>query len=73
MPIPKPQAGEKQSDYIQRCMEAIASEYTDKDQAVAICYTQWREGKEPSFLFKVYSISTIVLWVSMLCVHLGII
>ena len=45
MPIPKPQAGEKQSDYIQRCMQAIASEYTDKDQAVAVCYTQWREGK----------------------------
>jgi hypothetical protein len=26
-------------------MEAIASEYTDKDQAVAVCYTQWKEGK----------------------------
>jgi len=35
----------KQSDYIQRCMEAIGSEYPDKDQAVAVCYTQWREGK----------------------------
>jgi hypothetical protein len=45
MPIPKPNAGEKQSDFIQRCMEAIASEYTDKDQAVAVCYTQWKEGK----------------------------
>ena len=45
MPIPKPQAGEKQSDYIQRCMQEISSEYTDKDQAVAVCYTQWREGK----------------------------
>jgi hypothetical protein len=45
MPIPNPQAGEKQSDFIQRCMEAIASEYTDKDQAVAVCYTQWKEGK----------------------------
>lgn len=45
MPIPNPQAGEKQSEYIQRCLEAIGSEYTDKDQAVAICYTQWKEGK----------------------------
>jgi hypothetical protein len=45
MPIPKPNSGEKQSDFIQRCMEAIGSEYTDKDQAVAVCYTQWREGK----------------------------
>jgi hypothetical protein len=45
MPIPKPQSGEKQSDYIQRCMQAIGSEYQDKDQAVAVCYTHWREGK----------------------------
>jgi hypothetical protein len=45
MPIPKPNAGEKQSDFIQRCVQAIASEYTDKDQVVAVCYTQWREGK----------------------------
>jgi hypothetical protein len=44
MPIPKPQSGEKQSDYIQRCLEAIGSEYP-QDQAVAICYTQWKEGK----------------------------
>jgi hypothetical protein len=42
---PETTSGEKQSDYIQRCMEAIASEYTDKDQAVAVCYTQWKEGK----------------------------
>jgi len=26
-------------------MEAIGSEYPDKDQAVAVCYTQWKEGK----------------------------
>jgi hypothetical protein len=45
MPIPKPNAGEKQSEYIQRCLEAIGSEYQDKDQAVAVCYTQWKEGK----------------------------
>jgi hypothetical protein len=45
MPIPKPASGEKQSEYIQRCLEAIESEYQDKDQAVAVCYTQFREGK----------------------------
>ena len=45
MPIPKVQSGEKQSAYIQRCLEAIASEYPDKDQAIAVCYTQYREGK----------------------------
>ena len=45
MPIPKPASGEKQSEYTQRCLEAIGSEYQDKDQAVAVCYTQFREGK----------------------------
>jgi hypothetical protein len=45
MPIPKVQSGEKQTEYIQRCLEAIGSEYQDKDQAVAVCYTQYREGK----------------------------
>ncbi len=43
--FPKVQSGEKQSEYIQRCLEAIGSEYPDKDQAVAVCYTQWKEGK----------------------------
>jgi hypothetical protein len=45
MPIPKVQSGEKQSDYIQRCLEAIGSEYPNKDQAIAVCYTKFREGK----------------------------
>jgi hypothetical protein len=45
MPIPKVKSGEKQSEYIQRCLEAIGSEYPNKDQAVAVCYTQFREGK----------------------------
>jgi hypothetical protein len=45
MPIPKVQSGEKQAEYIQRCLEAIGSEYPNKDQAVAVCYTQFREGK----------------------------
>ena len=45
MPIPQPKSGEKQSEYIQRCLEAIGSEYTNKDQAIAVCYTQFREGK----------------------------
>jgi hypothetical protein len=45
MPIPTPSGREQESDYIGRCMEAIGSEYTDKDQALAVCYTQWRESK----------------------------
>ena len=44
MPIPKPKSGEKQSDYIGRCMSAISNEY-DQDQALGICYSTWRESR----------------------------
>ena len=46
MPIPKPKKGEKEDDFISRCMSAIGDEYDDKDQAVAICYDTWREAKK---------------------------
>ena len=45
MPIPTPSGRESESNYIGRCMEAIGDEYTDKDQALAVCYSQWRESK----------------------------
>jgi hypothetical protein len=44
MPIPRPKSGEKQRDFIQRCIIQITNEY-DKDQALAICYKQYRENK----------------------------
>ena len=44
MPIPKVNSGEKQSDYIGRCMSAISDEY-DQDQALGICYSTWRESR----------------------------
>lgn len=39
MPIPKPKAGEKESDFMQRCMgdNKMVSEY-DQDQRAAICH-----------------------------------
>jgi hypothetical protein len=41
MPIPKP-SGEKQSEYISKCMSAISNEY-DTEKALAICYNTYRE------------------------------
>jgi NADPH:quinone reductase-like Zn-dependent oxidoreductase len=40
MPIPKPSAKEKQSDFMQRCMsdEKMKSEYPQEDQRAAVCY-----------------------------------
>ena len=43
MPIPKPKANEKQSDFMMRCVAQISNEY-NKEQAVAICYQKWKEN-----------------------------
>ena len=44
MPIPKPKANEKQSDFMMRCVAQISKEYK-KDQAIAICYKAYRDDK----------------------------
>lgn len=41
MPIPKPKANEKQSDFMMRCVSEISKEY-NKEQAVAICYNEYK-------------------------------
>jgi len=38
--IPTPESGEKEKDYIDRCMAAIGGEYDTPEQAVAVCYSQ---------------------------------
>lgn len=42
MPLPKPNAGEKQKDFMGRCLEVAITEF-DKDQAIAVCYNQWKD------------------------------
>lgn len=46
MPIPKPNAGEKQSDFISRCMgnATMKDEYPDNDQRLAVCFSSFRKG-----------------------------
>ncbi len=53
MPIPKVRAGEKEKDYMSRCMSdsTMVSEY-DNDQRVAICLTQFRGKKEQEVTLK---------------------
>lgn len=46
MPIPTPHAGESQKDFVSRCMSAIGGEYEDKDQAVAVCFSSWRDREK---------------------------
>lgn len=46
MPIPRPSAGESDSEFIERCMtDAVMLDEYDTDQRLAICYSQLREGK----------------------------
>ena len=42
-PIPSPDKGEKEADYIGRCMAAIGSEYDTQEQALAVCYSQLKD------------------------------
>jgi hypothetical protein len=48
MPIPKPNKGEKQNDYVGRCMSAIGSEYDTNEQAVAVCINTFEKGNMSS-------------------------
>jgi hypothetical protein len=43
MPIPKPEAGEKMTEFLGRCMtdETMESEYPNENQRIAICAKQW--------------------------------
>lgn len=43
MPIPEKKSGEREDDYIGRCMSEIGNEYP-QDQALAICYGKFREN-----------------------------
>lgn len=46
MPIPKPNTGENETDFISRCMsdEKMKSEYNE-EQRLAVCYTQLAKEK----------------------------
>ena len=50
MPLPKPNSGETESAFMERCMgdDKMGAEYPDKDQRVAVCMTSFRGEKESS-------------------------
>ena len=45
MPIPKKKQGEKQSDFMIRCVPQLMG-YHDEKQAVAICYDSFKNPKK---------------------------
>ena len=52
MPLPVPRDGEKQEDFMSRCMEdkAVQSDFEDEKQQVAVCNSQWEATKAESSL-----------------------
>ena len=47
MPLPTPNEGESESDFISRCManETMNTDFPQQAQRSAVCFRQWREGK----------------------------
>jgi len=46
MPKPKyPESNESKDEYMSRCVTSVMNEGKNRDQAVAICYSYWRESK----------------------------
>ena len=45
--MPTPNKGEKQKDYMKRCVPMVMKEGTAQDnkQAVAICFSMWKQHK----------------------------
>ena len=43
MPIPTPEKEEKQEDFISRCMTMIKNEYDNNEQALAVCFSAWKD------------------------------
>lgn len=46
MPIPKPNSGESEADFMERCMssDVMQAEYSQRDQRVAVCLSSFRDG-----------------------------
>ena len=44
--MPKPRKGEKQSKFMSRCVSDVVAEGKDQKQAVAICFSLWKEKSE---------------------------
>jgi len=53
MPLPEPRANESEDEFVARCIPLViesedldAEDEEDREQATAICYSQWREARE---------------------------
>lgn len=51
MPLPKPQSGENEQEFINRCMTGIADEFPDEKQRAAVCYSQLKTMQESTYSY----------------------
>ncbi|MEK6881604.1 MAG: HK97 family phage prohead protease, partial [Nanoarchaeota archaeon] len=60
MPLPKPRTGEKENDFVGRCISFAVNDGMPQEQAVAACFSTWRASKQNSNYMKniklVYSV-----------------
>lgn len=56
MPLPKPRKNEEEDKFIERCMsdEQMEKEFSEQDQRLAVCYSQWKKGKETKMIERRY-------------------
>tara|TARA_B100001175_G_scaffold317649_1_gene335466 strand:- start:5641 stop:5778 length:138 start_codon:yes stop_codon:yes gene_type:complete len=45
MPLPTPKKGEKQTDFMSRCIssDVVKKEFKNKQQQIAVCYKQYNK------------------------------
>jgi hypothetical protein len=50
MPLPKAKKGEKQSDFVSKCMgdEMMNKDFPDQKQRAAVCYSQFKRKAKAS-------------------------
>jgi hypothetical protein len=54
MPLPRPNKGEQQSDFVSRCIGFVKGEGPDtpNEQAAAMCYQKWRDRFKEGYKIK---------------------
>lgn len=61
MPLPTPSGDESESAFIGRCMSALAEEFEDEEQRLAVCYSQWR-GERAMSAPRLVDLATFTQW-----------
>ena len=60
MPLPAPNKGESESDFVGRCMgtQVMKDDYSDEKQRLAVCYSQFQRHKEKKSEGKEFEVRT---------------